>query len=219
LGLDVLRGRAAQRFAIKTSMSSSSAVCSLNPPRDEFLGADDRGSRVVLGEVILSALFRYLGTTQTYPARARDPRSRTRCSATRPRGCRSDVRPDQVTANGLPFTSGQPIRLHTAGDTLRLVADLVSNVRLDSLAVTRDDGAGEVVVVPANYTVAPAFPDTANGGQSRRSSLPRRLSHGARGAYDRVRVHRARSQRARAAYRRAPAARRDPALGRHADQR
>ncbi len=135
----------------------------VNPPRDETLGADDRGSRVVLGEVILSALFRYLGTTQTYqPERGLsitytllgDPA--TRLSIGRPL--------DRVLANGQAFTSGEPIRLHTAGDTLRLDADFVSNVRLDSLAVSVTDAVGEVLLPASAYTVTPAFPDTAGGG-------------------------------------------------------
>jgi len=135
----------------------------VNPPRDETLGADDRGSRVVMGEVVLSALFRYLGTTQSYlPERGLaitytllgDPA--TRISVGRPF--------DLVTANGTPVISGDPIRLHTPGDTLRLEADLVSNVRLDSLGVFVDTGAGEVPVPNTDFTVSPAFPDTAAGG-------------------------------------------------------
>ena len=133
------------------------------PPRDEFLGADDRGSRVVLGEVILSALFRYLGTTQTYqPERGLsisytllgDPA--TRMSIGRPFNL--------ITANGGPVPSGAPLRLHSAGNTLRLDADLVSNVRLDSLALFQNTGSGDVAVALSDYSVTPAFPDTANGG-------------------------------------------------------
>jgi hypothetical protein len=134
------------------------------PPRDEFLGADDRGSRVVLGEAILSALFRYVGTTQSYPPERGlsitytllgDPASRV-----------SIGHPfNLVTANGLPVSSGTPLRLHTPGDTLRVDADLVSNVRLDSLALFVDLGAGEVPVPNVDYAVTPAFPDTAGGGQ------------------------------------------------------
>ena len=134
------------------------------PPRDEFLGADDRGSRVVLGEVILSSLFRYVGTTQSYaPERGLsisyallgDPASRLSI------GHPFSV----VTANSTPVSSGTPLRLHTLGDTLRVDADLVSNVRLDSLALFVNQGSGEVPVPNADYAVAPAFPDTAGGGQ------------------------------------------------------
>jgi hypothetical protein len=133
------------------------------PPRDEFLGADDRGSRVVLGEAILSALFRYVGTTQSYPPERGlaitytllgDPA--TRISIGHPFNL--------VTANGLTVSSGTPLRLHTLGDTLRLDADVVSNVRLDSLAVFVNRGTGEVPVPNTDYTVSPAFPDTAGGG-------------------------------------------------------
>ena len=69
-----------------------------------------------------------------------------------------------VTANGIPVTSGTPLRLHTAGDTLRIDADLVSNVRLDSLAIFVNTGSGDVPVPNVDYTVTPAFPDTASGG-------------------------------------------------------
>ena len=134
------------------------------PPRDEFLGADDRGSRVVLGEVILSALFRYVGTTQSYaPERGLstsytllgDPA--TRMSIGRPF--------DFVTANGVSVSSGTPLRLRTLGDTLRVDADLVSNVRLDSLALFVNTGTGDVAVPNLDYNVTPAFPDTAGGGE------------------------------------------------------
>jgi len=134
----------------------------VNPPRDEFLGADDRGSRVVLGEAILSTLFRYLGTTQSFASERGlsitytllgDPA--TRVSVGRPLS--------RVLANGLPVTSGQVVRLHTPGDTLRLDADVVSTVRLDSLALFVNDGTGDVEVPATDYTVTPTFPDTATG--------------------------------------------------------
>ncbi|MCE9626770.1 MAG: hypothetical protein K8R56_02500, partial [Candidatus Eisenbacteria bacterium] len=137
----------------------------VNPPRDETLGADDRGARVVMGEVILSALFRYLGTTQAYaPERGLsvtylllgDPA--TRMSIGRPFNL--------VTANGVPVTGTTPLRLHTPGDTLRLEADLVSNVRLDSLGVFRNTGSGDVAVANSEFTVTPSFPDTAAGNVS-----------------------------------------------------
>jgi hypothetical protein len=56
------------------------------------------------------------------------------------------------------------VRLHTPGDTLRLEADLVSNVSIDSLALDRTDGAGTVTVPAVDYTVTPAFPDTGAAG-------------------------------------------------------
>jgi hypothetical protein len=134
----------------------------VNPPRDEFLGADDRGSRVIMGECVLSALFRYLGTVQSIASERGlsitytllgDPA--TRVSIGRPIG--------QVLANQLPVTSGTPVRLHTLGDTLRIDADVVSNSRIDSLAFYLNTGAGDVVVPPADYTVTPPLPDTAAG--------------------------------------------------------
>ena len=135
----------------------------VNPPRDEFLGADDRGSRVVLGEVILSALFRYVGTTQSYALERGlstsytllgDPA--TRVSIGHPF--------DTVTANDVPVTSGTPVRLHTPGNTLRIDANLVSNVELDSLALSFDRGGVETPIPSTDYNVSPAFPDTAAGG-------------------------------------------------------
>jgi hypothetical protein len=130
----------------------------VNPPRDEALGADDRGSRVVLGEAILSTLFRYLGVARSFASERGlaitytllgDPA--TRMSIGRPLS--------RVLANGTPVTSGQPIRLHTPGDTVRIEADVASMVRLDSLALYENTGGGDVPV--AGVTVTPAFPDTA----------------------------------------------------------
>jgi hypothetical protein len=134
----------------------------VNPPRDEFLGEDDRGARVVLGEVILSALFGYIPTVQSFGTERGisisytllgDPA--TRISIGKPLG--------QVLANQLPVTSGTPVRLHTPGDTLRIDADVVSNVRIDSVAVFHDTGTGDVPVSPADYTVTPPPPDTGAG--------------------------------------------------------
>ncbi len=135
----------------------------VNPPRDEFLGPDDRGARVVLGEAILSTLFRYLGTTQSFAAERGlsityallgDPA--TRLSIGRPLS--------QVLANGTPVTSGIPVRLHTLGDTLRIDANVVSNVRVDSLALFHNTGAGDVAVPSGDYSITPALPDTVGGG-------------------------------------------------------
>jgi hypothetical protein len=131
----------------------------VNPPRDEFLGPDDRGSRVVMGEVVLSALFRYLGTVQSIQSERGlsisytllgDPA--TRVSIGKPVG--------QVFANQLPVTSGTPVRLHTLGDTLRIDASMVSNVRIDSVALFHNTGTGDVPVDPAAYSLSPPLPDT-----------------------------------------------------------
>ena len=137
----------------------------VNPPHDEFLGTDDRGARVVLGEAILSTLFRYIGTTQSFaPERGLsityallgDPA--TRLPIGRPLS--------EVLANGTPVTSGTPVRLHTLGDTLRIDANVVSNSRVDSLALFVNDGSGggDVPVPSVDYTITPAFPDTVQGG-------------------------------------------------------
>jgi len=133
-----------------------------DPPVDEFVPGD-RGARVVMGEAIQSAMLRYVpvsgqysgerGIALTYTLLG-DPA--TRMSIGRPQTI--------VTANDLPVTEGQPVRVHTPGDTLRMVADLVSAERLDSLGVYEDTGAGLVPVDAAAYAVSPAFPDTAGGG-------------------------------------------------------
>jgi hypothetical protein len=135
------------------------------PPHDEFLG--DKGSRVVLGESIALALLRYVpvvvfnpnekGIAMSYQLMG-DPA--TRISIGDPEAV--------VTANALPVTSGQPVRLHTVGDTLRLEADLVSNVALTQVTLERTGSAGAVVIPATDYTISPAFPDTAAGGQGGR---------------------------------------------------
>jgi hypothetical protein len=134
----------------------------VNPPRDEFLGPDDRGSRVVTGEVILSALFRYLGTVQTVSSERGltitytllgDPA--TRISVGKPLS--------QVFANSTPVTTSDPLHLHTLGDTLRIDANVVSNVRIDSLALYHNTGTGDVLIDPTSYSVTPPLPDTGAG--------------------------------------------------------
>ena len=133
----------------------------VNPPRDETLGPEERGARVILGEVILSALFRYSGTTLSYaPERGLstsytllgDPATRI-----------SLGRPFQwVTVNGL--LAADPLRLHTAGDSIRIDADIVSNVRLDSIAIVQNDGSGESPVPASDYQLTPELPDTSSAG-------------------------------------------------------
>jgi hypothetical protein len=134
------------------------------PPQDEYLG--DRGSRVVLGETIALALMRYVprpniqfferGIALTYNLLG-DPA--TRLSIGKPQSV--------VTANALPVVDLTPIRLHTVGDTLRLEADLVSNVRLDRIQLEHQ--AATTDTVPAtSYTLTPSFPDTAAGSSGGR---------------------------------------------------
>ena len=148
----------------------------VNPPHDEFLGADDRGARVVFGEAILSTLFRFLGTTQSYAAERGlsitytllgDPASRI-----------SIGKPiSTVLANETPVTSGVPVRLHTLGDTLRIDASVVSNSRIDSVAIFRNDGSGDVPVPSTDFTITPAFPDTVAGGTLYGAGRRYRLVH------------------------------------------
>ena len=132
------------------------------PPHDELLG--DHGSRAVLGEIIVAALAAHYDSffvdkdvAVTYTLLG-DPA--TRLSIGQPQSI--------VTANGLPVTSGQDIRLHTAGPNLTLDATLVSTVRLDTLSLERRDATGTTPIwrstdaaLPAGFTITPAFPDTA----------------------------------------------------------
>jgi len=139
-----------------------------DPPNDTYLGQS--GARVVLGESIALALARYV-PTQVFNPNERgigltyhllgDP------------GTRLSIGPPEavVTANGVPVTSGQPVRLHTLGDTLRLEADLVSNVALTAISLVRSDSAGSTTIPPADYTLTPAFPDTSAAGGGRRYHL------------------------------------------------
>jgi len=143
------------------------------PPRDDELGRGvaDRGARVPLGEAIALTMLNYLPTVAWSPVECGvgltynllgDPATRLW------------VGPAQitVTANGQPVTSGEPVRLASAGDTLRLEAELVSNVQLSQVVLERSDENGTAAVPPELYTLTPAFPDTAPaGGGGRRYHL------------------------------------------------
>ena len=126
-----------------------------DPPRDPYLGQG--GARAVLGESIALALWRNVQVKSGWEAAVGisytllgDPMTRLTIGAPL----------SVVTANALPVTSGDPVRLRTVGDTLRLVADLVSNVRLGSIALDRTI-AGVTTTLPASaYTLTPAFPDS-----------------------------------------------------------
>lgn len=129
-----------------------------NPPRDTLMAS---GSGVVLGEAIQAAFMRFLpkavgytyerGTPITY-ALLGDPA--TRITIGQPQ--------TTVRANGVIVEDGTPVRLHTPGDSLVLVADLISTTRLDSIALL----ANGAPVALDSAAFAPAFPDTVNGGVS-----------------------------------------------------
>ena len=133
-----------------------------DPPRDTL---GDNGARVVLGEAIAQTLkINYdfesgveglVGWTYTLLG---DPATRLSIGAAQM----------IVTANGVPVTSGEPVRLLSSGDTLRIEADIVSNVELKALSLEFNDIAGAHVIPPADYTVTPAFPDTGAAGQGGR---------------------------------------------------
>src|SRR4030095_9213286 len=132
---------------------------------DEFLG--DRGARVVLGETIAQALTRYV------PDVMFDPNERGIALTYHLLGdpaTRLSIGPPQsiVTANTLAVVDDQPVRLHTAGDTLQIEPDLVSNVELTAIALDRTDATGTVTIPPADYTITPVFPDTTAGGNGGR---------------------------------------------------
>ena len=131
-----------------------------DPPHDT-LGT--KGARVLLGQAIGLALIRYVpgvlfnpnerGIGMTYHLIG-DPA--TPISIGEPQSV--------VLANQVPVVDAQPVRLHTVGDTLRLEADLVSNVELTQIALERNDASGTQVIPSADYSVTPTFPDTLPGG-------------------------------------------------------
>ena len=129
-----------------------------NPPRDPDLG--DRGARVVLGEAIEQAVVKYVAARGgnflerfvglTYNLLG-DPATRF------------SIGPPQifVTVNGDTVQDNQPVRLSATSDTLRIEADFVSNVKLDSVKVIRVDPSGSHVVPDSEYTLTPALGDTS----------------------------------------------------------
>ncbi|MCU0256424.1 MAG: C25 family cysteine peptidase, partial [Vicinamibacterales bacterium] len=136
------------------------------PPRDPVLG--DAGARVVLGEAITKALLENYQIMRFSPFERDvaisyvllgDPA--TRISVGRPQAF--------VTANGDTVESGVRVELTTPGDSLRVQADLASNVRLDTLQVLFAGPTGPPApLAPSRYTVIPAFPDTgaaSSGGR------------------------------------------------------
>ena len=131
------------------------------PPHDEYLGS--KGARVFLGEAIALALARYV------PSQVGNPNERgialTYNLLGDPATSISVGEPQAVVlANQVPVTEGQPVRLHTLGDTLRIEADLVSNVEIDSIWVQRTDADGTVLIPDTDYVLTPPFPDTTATG-------------------------------------------------------
>jgi Peptidase family C25/FlgD Ig-like domain len=162
-GFEVIPASGAYHLNVEMARSMFS-----NPPHDEVLGNGDRSARVVLGEAIAQTLINYLpsvspfaferGVGLTYNLLG-DPATRL------------SIGPAQimVTANGQPVVDGEPVRLASQGDTLRIEADLVSNVALTSISLEFADGTGTHVLPDTAFTLTPAFPDTASSGLGGRS--------------------------------------------------
>uniref|UniRef100_A0A832MKQ7 Gingipain domain-containing protein n=1 Tax=Eiseniibacteriota bacterium TaxID=2212470 RepID=A0A832MKQ7_UNCEI len=143
------------------------------PPRDPFLG--EAGARVVLGEAVTQAVLWNLTAMAASPFERDvgisyvllgDPASRL--SIGRPQAV--------VTANTQPVTSGEVVRLRRGtDDTLRVAADLVSAVRIDSVAVSRAEAGGPFTPLPpAAWTLTPPLGDVgaaSDGGRRFRLAL------------------------------------------------
>lgn len=135
----------------------------IDPPRDPYLGSG--GSRVILGESVALTLFRNAQVKSGWEADVGisyqllgDPMTRITMGAPQ----------SVVTANTLPVSTGAPVRLRTVGDTLRLEADLVSNVRLASIALDRTLAGVTTTLDPSAYTLTPALTDSgaaSHGGR------------------------------------------------------
>ena len=124
-----------------------------DPPRDPR----DNAARVILGEAIVKTLIENLDVENDDAAKSYlllgDPGTRISVGAPQ----------IKVTANGVPVTSGEPVRLLSFGDTLRLEADIASNVRIQTLTVEYRDNDGSRILGSSEYVVTPAFPDTGAG--------------------------------------------------------
>jgi hypothetical protein len=147
-----------------------------DPPRDAGFGEGPGGARVVLGQAITLALARNYVDVQgnsledavglSYVLLG-DPATRLSIGAPQV----------VVTANGTPVVSGEPVRLYSFGDTLRIEADVMSNVQLTALSIELERDGSTTVIPATEYTVTPAFPDTGLGeGGGRRFALVYRTS-------------------------------------------
>jgi hypothetical protein len=126
---------------------------------DETLG--DKGARVVIGEAIATTLIHNRYTSFGSEAEVGvsyqllgDPA--TRFSIGSPQAT--------VTVNGQPVEDNVPVELASAGDTLRIEADLASNVMITSIEVDSTDVTGTYRLPHGRYTLSPAFPDTVAPG-------------------------------------------------------
>ena len=137
----------------------------VDPPHDSFLG--ERGARVLLGEALTLGAVNSSANTCCLERRA----IQTYCLLGDPTTPLETGAPRlYATANGQVVTSGTRYQPGAPGDSIAFVVDLVDESRLDDLAITIT-GEGARVVDPAEYTITPSYPDTANGGGGRRYLL------------------------------------------------
>jgi hypothetical protein len=61
---------------------------------------------------------------------------------------------------------GEPVRLQSGADTLRLVADIASNTRIARILIERTDAGGTVAIDSTEYSVRP-YPDSLNSAGRR----------------------------------------------------
>jgi hypothetical protein len=71
-----------------------------------------------------------------------------------------------VTANGQPVIDGEPVRLQSGADTLRIVADIASNTRIARITIERTDANGTALIDSTAFTVVP-YPDSLNSAGRR----------------------------------------------------
>jgi hypothetical protein len=151
----------------------------VQPPHDPYLG---RGASAVLGEALALTLLKnyaYAETTGNVSERdvaatytlLGDPATRITVGAPQ----------IVVTANGQAVVDNEPVRLGSSGDSLHLEAELVSNAAITQITLERAGDLGSVIVPATDYTMTPAFPDTAPdglGGRRYHLSYPTTVSGG-----------------------------------------
>ncbi len=137
-----------------------------HPPRDTVMGRWD--GRVVLGEAVAKALIDNLGMNRVPPQQP--PSYEREVGVTYQLlgdpGTRITIGEASIAvrANGQNVTSGEPVRLVTTADTVRIEADIASNASITSITIERTDGSGTQLIPTADYSLTPSFPDTSRTG-------------------------------------------------------